>query len=66
MRLPFVVIFKDLGLFYLYPLILGISAVLISLIRQGLEESKYIDLKPVLKIFLTSVILGSVVFIINL
>ena len=64
-RLPFVAIFKHLDLYYVCPVIFGINAALVNLIRQGLEGSKSIDLKKVVITFSTSVLFGAILCILN-
>ena len=64
-KLPFLVMFKHLDLFWLYTLILGTSAALSSMIIQGLDKSKSIDLKKVLITFSTGVLLGVIICILN-
>ena len=65
-KYPLILMLKLLGLLYFLPLISGICAVLVSMIKKGLYGKKATGLKCEWITFFTSILLGTVIFIINL
>jgi hypothetical protein len=64
-KLPTSIILNILGLYYIYPIIAGLSACLIFILKKGLVNNSFIVLREVLIVFFFTIIISYLMLMVN-